>query len=100
MTMDMTAEAAERDRIIGELTQKRSHLVTVAKQVADQLAAVGTVTSIQVRDRMREMGYGPAMDAVDPRWIGALFRVGWYRVGYVPEGSHCRPVAVWSRSKP
>ena len=46
---------------------------------------------------LREEGYGPELDRIDLRFMGAVFRKGWRRVGWVPTGSHARPVAIWER---
>jgi hypothetical protein len=54
------------------------------------------VTSVEVFAEMRAQGYDTALDMVDPRWMGAVFREDiWTRSGFETTGSHRRPVAIW-----
>jgi hypothetical protein len=91
-------EATARDRALDLLEKHRGDLVAVARSVANRIAIRnGTVTSPEVLAEMRAIGLGDALDTVDRRFMGCVFRTGWKRVGYSPEGSHKRPVAVWQR---
>lgn len=95
---DQQTEAAKRDAILDTLEVVRVDLVRLGKEAAVYLSAMeGGVTSVRVAEWLRAQGHGPAMDAVDARWMGCLFRSGWRRVGYAPVGSHKRPCAVWER---
>lgn len=79
-----------------ELT--KPDLIHEAKQAAMRVAQQrGTVTSTQVLDDMRANGLAKQLQGVDLRFMGAVFRSGWVRVGYTNTGSHKRPVSVWRR---
>lgn len=89
------AERKKRDSSLDRLEVTRSYLINLAKDFALRLfRAKGCVTSSEVlfllRSEVPEM-----LDGIDPRFMGAVFRNGWVRIGYEPLGSHCRPVAVW-----
>lgn len=75
----------------------RGFLIDTARDIAHELVKLnGQVTSVEVFRELRDRGYGAHLDAVDPRWMGAVFRTrGWLRVGWREVGSHCRPVSVW-----
>ena len=91
-------EAEKRDTALERLEKTRAELIAEGRRVADELAyANGSVTSVEVFAKMRDNGWGPDLDDVDPRWAGCLFRKGWRRVGYEPAGSHGRPVARWEK---
>lgn len=71
-----------------------TELVLVAKEVAQELAHKnGAVSSTDVLDELRARNYD--VDAVEKRFMGAVFRKGFYRDGYENTGSHHRPVSVW-----
>lgn len=94
-------EIAERDAAIARIGAANAALVEVAKDTARRIAdSHGTVTSTQVLAALREEGYGAVLDAVDRRFMGAVFwpGSGWERVGWSTTGSHGRPVAVWKWS--
>jgi len=93
---------AARDRALDQLEAARADLVPAARAIAVELGAGGaSVTSPQVLVELRKRGWGAELDAVDLRFMGAVFRAGWERVGWVTgkasPGSHARPVAVWRR---
>jgi hypothetical protein len=93
-------EEEKRDAALDALEKARANLISVADGIARGLTAThGEVTSVEVFAEMARQGYGPAMKAVDPRWMGAVFRAekGWTRKGWRQDGSHGRPVAVWTR---
>lgn len=92
-------EREKLDLVIASLEATRESLIEVARGIADELVTKnGVVTSVEVFKEMRLRGYGVQLDAVDPRWMGAVFRTGgWVRAGYRETGSHCRPVSVWKR---
>lgn len=93
-------ELFERDRVLDCLEDVRAELIDAATVAARIICERrGSVTSVQVFRYLRECGYGRRLDAVDPRWMGAVFRSGkgWKRVGWDQTGSHGRPVAVWVR---
>lgn len=88
-------EFQKRDEALDKLEKARTDLLVYGRRVADALVrAQGTVTSIDVLAQLRREGYD--VDAFDKRWIGAVFRRGWVRVGYEATGSHGRPVARWA----
>lgn len=94
-------EAAKRDAVLDRYEDTRETLLEAGRRTA--LALCGEhdgITSVMVLARLRADGWGAQLDAVDSRWAGGVFRTGqgWKRVGYRPDGSHCRPVAVWVRS--
>ena len=96
----MAREKKKRDEALDLLEERRAELIAVAKKTALDIALrTGTVTSTEVFERLRNEGWGAHLDAVDPRFMGAVFRKGggWERVGYVQIGSHGRPVAQWRR---
>lgn len=97
---DRAAEARKRDRALDLLETYRGDLVDAARAVAEEIAGrVGHVTSPEVLAELRERGLGEALDSVDRRFMGAVFRKGWRRVGLDNSGSHRRPVSVWVRQK-
>lgn len=89
--------AAARDQVLDVLEEWRKCLVLEAKSRAVRLAKRnGSVTSVEVLDQLRaDPEWSTAVDAVDPRFMGAVFRKGWRRLGWEPAGSHARPVARW-----
>lgn len=96
--MDLVAELEARERALDALEQHRPALVAIAYETARRIAVEhGKVTSPEVLAALRAQGHGEAIDAVDRRFMGAVFRAsrGWRRVGWVSTGSHRRPVAVW-----
>lgn len=95
-------EQAGRDQALDRLQQWRAGLVEVARDIAIRLARQrGRVTSVEVFAEMRAQGYDDALDAVDPRWMGAVFNEDiWSREGWETTGSHKRPVAIWSLRDP
>ena len=97
---DPVVEKKARDEALERLSRVRKHLVEKANEVAIRIAlGRGTVTSTEVFDEMFHMGHADAMNMVDPRWMGAVFRKGrgWIKVGYATQGSHGRPIPVWKR---
>lgn len=96
-------EEGARDHAIEQLNKWRSGLVEVGREIAIQLARQrGRITSVEVFAEMRAQGYDKALDAVDPRWMGAVFNEKdvWSREGWEQTGSHKRPVAIWSLRDP
>lgn len=92
-------EAQKRDQVLDALARFRAEVIRHARAAAEELfARDGSVTAPRVLALMRERGHGPLLDSVDARCVGVVFRSGWTRVGWEPEGSHGRPVAVWGRS--
>ena len=95
----MTDEAAARDAALDRLETTRRNLIQIARNVADELCARHVqVTAPDVKRAMLDRGLIDDDERqLDPRWMGAVFRAGqgWERVGWTPEGSHCRPVAIW-----
>ena len=92
-------EIKARDEALDRLEGTRRELIEVASEMARNLCELrGSVTSTEVAITMRGIGWGSEMDAVDPRWLGAVFRRGWKRIGYEATGSHGRPVARWTKA--
>lgn len=68
--------------------------VALARESAIRLAVEhGTVTSPDVVADLKTRGQW--FTGLDPRLMGAVFRRGWNRTGFVRGGSHGRPVALW-----
>lgn len=89
-------EEQKRDAVLDRMEITRADLISIARMTARDIAAEnGTVTSPEVFAQMKADGYGPDLSACDPRWMGAVFRRGWKRVGWESGGSHGRPVARW-----
>jgi hypothetical protein len=95
-------EAAKRDKVLDALAATRRELVCMARVFATVIVnKAGRVTSPEVMREMRDRGWGPKMDLVDPRFMGVVFRrvkgapQVWERLGWENGGSHCRPVAIW-----
>jgi phage FluMu protein Com len=87
-----------KETAINLLEATRAELIAEAKVIAADLCSVrGRVTSTAVLEVMRRGRYADMLSDVDARFMGAVFRSGWKRVGYEPLGSHCRPVSVWER---
>jgi hypothetical protein len=97
---DLEGEA--RDIALDRIAKWRTGLVAIARDVAVQIARQRhRVTSVEVFAEMRAQGYDEALDAVDPRWMGAVFNEEiWSREGWETTGSHKRPVAIWSLRDP
>lgn len=88
-----------RDSALDRLEGTRSDLIAVADRIARRLVREnGVVTSSDVFREMRASGF--QLDGYDPRWMGAVFRTGkgWRKIGYTPDGSHSRPVAIWEEA--
>jgi len=88
-------QRVKRDCALDHLEVTRLYLINLARDLAARLAKMkGTVTSSEVlfllRSEVPEM-----LEKVDPRFMGAVFRSGWIRVGFEHTGSHCRPVSRW-----
>ena len=98
---DPVAEAAARDAALDLLRRYRAGLIRRGREIALQIAAEkGEVTSTDVLCRLEDED-APGLHEVDHRFMGAVFARGWIRVGFTPQGSHCRPVSVWKlRSEP
>ena len=90
-------EPEKRDQVLDRLERIRQQLVDVGIATARQIAqSRGQVTSVDVLEAMRQSpSLATKMEEVDPRWIGAVFRRGWRRVGWEQTGSHARPVSIW-----
>lgn len=99
--MTQTALDFSRNRVLDIHAHNRAALISAADIVARRLAdAMGATCMPRVLRAMRELGYGPTLDSVDPRWSGAVLLPsrGWEKTGeYVPEGSRARPVPMWRR---
>lgn len=95
-------EAEARDTALDNLEAYRGALCEVGRETAVELAQQrGRVTSVEVFAEMRARGYDEAMDNVDPRWMGVVFRESiWKRRGWEQTGSHRRPVAIWELVDP
>jgi hypothetical protein len=94
--------AAPRDRVLDHLSKTRAYLIAAASNIARELAAMdGSTCMPRVLRAMRAHGMGDALDAVDPRWSGAVLLPsrGWERTGEIArEGSRARPVPMWRRA--
>jgi hypothetical protein len=95
-------ETKGREDALDKLEEYRSGLVEIGRDVAIALAKRrNRITSVEVFAELRAQGYDAALDAVDPRWMGVVFREDiWQREGWETTGSHRRPVAVWSLRDP
>lgn len=96
--IELEFEASERDIALRRLADSRGDLIEAAFLVALSIAqAKGSVTSPEVLDVMKKSKHGTTVQNVDRRFMGPVFRrKGWRRTGWSPEGSHCRPVSVWT----
>lgn len=96
------SEQEARDDALDQLKRWRSGLVEVGRDIAIRIAQQRKrVTSVEVFAEMRAQGYDDALDACDPRWMGAVFNEDiWQREGWEQTGSHKRPVAIWSLRDP
>jgi hypothetical protein len=88
-------ERVKRDVTLDRLEVTRSYLINLGRDLAVKLARLkGVVTSSEVlfllKHQVPEM-----LDGIDPRFMGAVFRKGWIKVGYESTGSHGRPVSRW-----
>lgn len=93
-------EAQARDASLDALEKWRADAIALARVTATRIDHdLGRVTSTEVEFAMREQGHGPMLDSIDPRWMGAVFRRGWRRIGQEPTGSHKRMVAIWTKEK-
>jgi hypothetical protein len=91
-------EAKARDQALDLFEVHRADLVEMARAVAIELAQTnGRVSGPEVTAELRKRGLGEALDSVDRRFMGAVFRAGkcWVRVGWESIGSHNQPVSVW-----
>lgn len=99
---DRKQERSKRDMALNLFETFRGDLLAAARAVADELAEKnGRVTAPDVLAVLRDRGLGDALDEVDRRFMGAVFRAGtgWKRIGWEPGGSHGRPVSIWARSE-
>lgn len=88
--------SVQRDAGIVQAARGAANLVEVAKRYALALAQKnGRVSSTDVLEAMRQAGY--EVDKAEKRFMGAVFRKDWKRIGYENSGSHNRPVSVWVR---
>lgn len=97
---DQRAERKKRDAALDLLEEKRRVLIAMAKAAAMEIwSKHGRVTGPEVFALLVEWGNAETLAAVDPRFMGAVFRIGagWKRAGYEPQGSHGRPVSIWTR---
>ena len=86
-----------KEKVLNTLEVVRAELIDQAKTIAEEIADIkGTVNSSEVVYEMRLRGIG-AVDLVDKRFMGAVFRKGWERVGFSPTGSHSRPISIWRK---
>jgi hypothetical protein len=93
---DYAEENAKKERALDAVEISSKDLVDLAKQIADDIAEKnGTVTSPQVLARV--IAICPNLQGRDPRFMGAVFRKGWERVGFENAGSHSRPVSIWRK---
>lgn len=95
-------ETGGRDDALDNLEAYRGSLCETGREVAVELAKLrGRITSVEVFAEMRARGYDAALDSVDPRWMGVVFRECiWQRRGWEQTGSHRRPVAIWELVDP
>lgn len=93
------AELKARDEVLDRLAASRATLIEIASRIARRLCQEqGQVTSTDVFREMRD-DYRELMADVDPRWMGAVFRKrGWRCLGYRQDGSHGRPVPIWTEA--
>lgn len=91
---DLFSHAIARDRALDLLEAHRGPLVSAARRIAIEIErTLGRVSSPEVLRELRRRGYD--IDSSDRRFMGAVFREGWVRIGWEPTGSHCRPVPIW-----
>lgn len=98
--LDLAFEAQGRDQALNLIEHHRSDIVGMARAIAADIDSVRKrVTSPEVLAELRRLGYSQALDQYDRRFMGAVFRAGsgWKRIGWEPTGSHCRPVAIWTK---
>ncbi len=100
VVLPMVTEVQKRDKVLDQLAETRTKLMSAARATARCMAEAGQeVTSPAVVEQMRVQGYGPELDRVDLRFMGPVFRRGWKRVGYLlgrnSPGSHARAVVIW-----
>jgi len=95
-------ETAGRDAALDNLEAHRGSLCETGREIAIELTKLrGRITSVEVFSEMRARGYDEDLNAVDPRWIGVIFREKiWRRRGWEQTGSHRRPVAIWELEDP
>jgi hypothetical protein len=100
-------EGAARDLALDRIEWTRPRLVHRGRALALELCErYGRVTSVMVMEALKNQaahdpGLAAEIDGADPRWLGAVFRVGygWVRVGWSRTGSHKRPVPIWGRKQ-
>lgn len=100
LQLELLGEAAARDRALDLIETHRAPLVDAARAVAIEIAEThGRVTSPEVLRELVRRGYDT--HTPDRRFMGVVFRrgAGWSRIGWEPTGSHCRPVAIWTRKE-
>lgn len=94
--MNLTEEQ-KKNEALDLLEATRPIVISAAKTIAYEIAIKnGRVTSTEVLEKLRSNGHNP--DIFDKRFMGAVFRKGWIRIGYEESGSHKRPVSVWTLS--
>lgn len=87
---------AQRDAVLDAIEVAHEQPIAIAKRHRDRIHRErGRVTSVEVRASMEAAGEWPHRDEADPRFMGALFRKGWVRIGFEPTASHGRPAAIW-----
>lgn len=92
---DQEEEIARKEQALNTFEVTRKSLIQRGKEIANELYAKnGSVTSPQVVDRLEKENF-PGINQVDRRFMGAVFRKGWERVGFVAEGSHSQPISKW-----
>jgi hypothetical protein len=88
-------EALARDEALDALEASRSNMIRQGRASALRIALMlGYTTSTMVFEDLRARGL--LDESVDPRWMGAVFRGGWKRVGWQDTRSHKRRVAMWA----
>lgn len=94
-------KALSRDCQLDMLAEARADLIAEAREIAEIIFRMkGRVTAPQVLSAMRELDEtGLRLGIVDPRFMGAVFRRGWKRIGFEPAGSHARPVSIWTKDE-
>jgi hypothetical protein len=90
-------QARARDSALDLIEAHRADLVGLSRFVAVELCQRnGSVTGPDVFAELHERGLSELLKHKDPRFMGAVFRKGWIRIGQTNSGSHRRPVSIWA----
>ena len=84
-------------------TDDNQNLISQARTIAHKLyERDGVVSSTSVFNvMMKDTATAEAIRKSDKRWMGAVFRYKeWNRLGWIPGGSHGRPISVWTLNSP